>query len=117
MKPKKRFGRPIKIIGSEALQAELLSEDVLKRWSHLSIKNRCLKIKRLYGVDVPVTSLCRFYKRNGLGFRVAKSELYPHNRNLEELQQERYAYAMKLSDFILDNGTEVIYFDESSFHS
>jgi hypothetical protein len=59
----------------------------------------------------------RFYKRNGLRYGMAKSELYPHHKNLDLLQQERIAYAMKLSDFILDDDVEVIYFDETSFHS
>ena len=54
LKTKQRFGRPIKIIGSEDLQAKLLSESSLKRWAHLSIHKRCLKIKNLYGIDVPV---------------------------------------------------------------
>ena len=66
---------------------------------------------------MPKESLRRFYKRNGLGYSPARSDLYPHNKDLNELQQERIAYAMKLSDFILDNKVEVIYFDETSFHS
>ena len=57
LKTKPRFGRPIKIIGSEDLQTKLLSESILKRWAHLSIRKRCLKIKNLYEVDVAVESL------------------------------------------------------------
>ena len=68
-------------------------------------------------MDVPRESLRKFYKRNGLGFSPAKPELYPHNKDLNLLQQERIAYAMKLSDFILDKNVECIYFDETSFHS
>jgi hypothetical protein len=79
--------------------------------------NRCLKIQQLYDVSVPRERLRRFYKRNGLGYSPAKSDLYPHNKDLDRLQEERRNYAMKLSDFILDDNTEVIYFDETSFHS
>jgi len=85
--------------------------------AHLSIVNRCLKIQQLYNVIVPRERLRRFYKRNGLGFSPARSDLYPHNKDLERLQEERHNYAMKLSDFILDDDTEVIYFDETTFHS
>jgi hypothetical protein len=81
LKTKPRYGAPIKIIGSAALEKKLLSETSLKKWAHLSIFKRCAKIKLLYDVDVPVTSLRRFYRRNGLGYRLAKTELYPHNRN------------------------------------
>ncbi len=66
---------------------------------------------------MPRESLRKFYKRNGIRFNVARPELYPHNKDLNLLQQERVQYAMKLSDFILDKNVEVIYFDETSFHS
>jgi hypothetical protein len=85
--------------------------------AHLSLHKRCLKIKKLFDVEVSKPRLMRFYKRNGLRYGMAKSELYPHHKNLDLLQQERIAYAMKLSDFILDDDVEVIYFDETSFHS
>ncbi len=48
---------------------------------------------------------------------MARAELFPHNKDLDVLQQERIDYAMKLSEFILDDNVEVIYFDETSFHS
>jgi hypothetical protein len=89
----------------------------LRSWAHLSIYKRCLKIKQLYDVHVPKESLRMFYKRHGLGYNVAKGDLYPHKKDPDALQQERQAFAMKLSDFILDENTEVIYFDETSFHS
>ena len=76
-----------------------------------------MKIKKAYGVEVPKETLRRFYKRNGLGYSPAKADLYPHKKNLEELHQERISYAMKLSNFIVDSNTEVLYFDETSFHS
>jgi hypothetical protein len=85
--------------------------------AHLSLHKRCLKIKKLYDVEVSKPRLMRFYRRNGLRYGIAKSELYPHTRDLDELKQERIAYATKLSDFIFDDDVEVIYFDETTFHS
>ena len=76
-----------------------------------------MKIQQLYGYRIPSATLRRFYLRNELKYTTAKAELYPHNYDLDALQQERIDYAMKLSDFIFDKATEVIYFDETSFHS
>ena len=53
LKTNRRSGPPRKLIGSEDVQAKLLSEDCLKRWAHLSIRKRCVKIKSVYDVDVP----------------------------------------------------------------
>ena len=117
LKTRKRLGRPTKVIGSEELQNTLLSEACLTRWAHHSIYKRCVKIKQLYNVDVPKETLRRFYKKNGLGYSPARAALYPHKKDLDVLEEERQAYAMKLSEFIVDEGVEVIYFDETSFHS
>ena len=47
LKTKNIPGRPRKLIGSSELQRILLTEECLKRWAHLSIIKRCLKIKKL----------------------------------------------------------------------
>ena len=86
LKTKKRFGRPKKLIGSEQLQKILLSEECLKNWAHYSIYKRCVKIKQIYNVEVPKETLRRFYKRNGLGYSPARAALYPHNKDLNELE-------------------------------
>ena len=72
---------------------------------------------QVYDVSVTKDTLRRFYKRNGLGYNSARADLYPHNKDPDVLRRERQEYAMKLSDFILDANTEVIYFDETTFHS
>jgi len=117
LKTKKRPGRTRKVIGSHELEQTLLSDRCLKQWAHLSVYKRCVKIKQLYDVHVPKESLRQFYIRHGLGYKAAKGDLYPHGKDLNELNQEQQAFAMKLSDFILDGNTEVIYFDKTSFHS
>ena len=116
LKTKPRMGRHRKIIGSKELEQVLIGEDCLRRWAHLSLVKRCVRIKQLYGFDVAKSTLHQFYHRNGLGYKAAKAALYPHNKDLDELQRERMEFAMKLSDFILDANTEVIYIDETSFH-
>ena len=81
------------------------------------MRQRCGKIMQVYDVSVTKDTLRRFYKRNGLGYTSARAALYPHNKDPDVLRRERQEYAMKLSDFILDANTEVIYFDETTFHS
>ena len=76
-----------------------------------------MKIQQLYGVSVNKDTLWRFYKRNGLGYNSARADLYPHNKDPDVLRRERQDYAMKLADFIVDKDSEVIYFDETTFHS
>ena len=85
LKTKKVSGRKRKRIGSDELEKILLSEDCLRRWAHLSIYKRCVKIKQLYNVTVAKETLRRFYKRNGLGYSPARSDLYPHNKDLDRL--------------------------------
>jgi hypothetical protein len=117
LKIKKRTGGTRKVIGSPKLEKILLSEKCLKQWAHLSIYKRSLKIKQLYNVHVPKETLRRYYKRHDIRDNVAKGDLYPHKKDEHQLCEERQAFAVKLSDFILDENTEVIYFDETSFHS
>ena len=117
LKTKAKSGRPRKVIGSPEINRRLLSQRFLKNWAHLSIYARSLKIKQLYGVHVPTETLRQFYRRNQLRFNVAKAEFYPYKKDLNQLQNERYEFAMKLSDFIHDPNVEVIYFDETSWHS
>jgi hypothetical protein len=45
---RKSPGRPRKIIGSPAVERELLSTDCLTNWAHLTIVKRCAKIWKEY---------------------------------------------------------------------
>ena len=87
LKTKKRTGGPRKVIGSNEIEKYILSEECLKQWAHLSIYKRCLKLKQKYNVDVAKETLRRFYKRNNLGYSPARADLYPHNKDLDELEQ------------------------------
>ena len=100
------------VIGSEKIKKYLRSEAMLQRWAHLSLVQRCVKIKRVYNVDVKRESL-----RNGVRNRPVKANLYPHSRDLDELNDERLEFAEKLREYIFDDHTHVIYFDETSFNS
>ena len=85
LKTKKRLGPTRKIIGSQAIEKTLLSDRCLRSWAHLSIYKRSLKIKQLYDVHVPKETLRKFYKAHGLGYNVAKGDLYPHKKDLAVL--------------------------------
>lgn len=62
----KLTGRPILPIGNSDIERHLLSESCLKSWVHLTIKQRCVKIKKQYAVDVGREKLRHFYIRNGV---------------------------------------------------
>ena len=49
--------------------------------------------------------------------RPVKANLYPHDKDLNQLADERLAFAEKLREFIFDDKVAVIYFDETTFHS
>ena len=105
------------MISSDKIEKYLLSEAVLQRWAHLSIAKRCIKIKREFNVDVKRETLRRFYLRSGVKNRPVKANMYPHGKDLDQLNDDRLALAEKLREFIFDDDTHVIYFDETSFHS
>ena len=117
IKPFKAKGKARLVIGSEKIEKHLLSEQVLQRWAHLSLVKRCIKIKREFNVDIKRESLRRFYLRNGVKNRPVKSNLYPHDKDLDQLNDDRLEFAEKLREFIFDDDTHVIYFDETSFHT
>ena len=48
----KAKGRPRTPIGSIEIEAKLLSRQCLHNWAHLTILQRCEKIRRMYNVEV-----------------------------------------------------------------
>jgi hypothetical protein len=61
-------------------------------------------------------TLRRFYRRNKIGFRCTKAQLYSYRKDQEELDQERYDYAQQLCEYILDPNCCILYCDETSMH-
>ena len=76
-----------------------------------------MKIMKEFNVEVKRERLRRFYLRNGVKNRPVKASLYPHHKDIDKLNEDRLEYAEKLREFIFDDDTHVIYFDETSFHS
>ena len=89
-------GKPIKTIGSPEIEQELISSEKLTEWAHLTIRQRCLKIKKQYGVDVNRHKLMLFYKRRNVRYLAVKSRYYPHTHKMELLTARRIEFAMKL---------------------
>ena len=111
----KSSGRPLKRIGSPETERYLLSEACLREWMHLTLPQRSVKIKQLYGVDISKYTLRNFYLRNGVKQTPAYAKLYPNNKNPVRLENERIEFAMRMSDWIVE-GRPVIYFDETTFN-
>ena len=96
------------------IERELLSEDCLHRWLPLTLEQRCIRIKQLYGTDVKPWRLHYFYKRNGVVWRATSKNFFPKASRLPELEIQRQNFAWMLIKLIFD-GVPVMYFDETSF--
>jgi len=107
-------GRPRKVIGSPAVERELLSTDCLTNWAHLTIAKRCAKIWKDFKVRVGRHKLTLFYQRNNIRCKATKAKYYPHGRNLELLEARRMEFAMRMTEYIFE-GQPIIYCDETSF--
>lgn len=103
-------GRKIKVIGSEVIERKLLDSVLLTKWAHLTIEQRTVKILRQFKVRVTTKALRLFYRRNKLRYRQTALKYFPHNRNPQQLEQERMEFALMLSDRIA-NGRQIIYFE------
>ena len=99
---KKKIGRPRIIIGSTEIEKELLSEECLKNWAHLSLKKRAVKIKLKYDFTINKESLRLFYKNNRLAFGSARPDLFPHNKDLRLLEEQRQDFAEKMVNWTYD---------------
>jgi hypothetical protein len=111
---KKRGDRRIRIKSPETEQY-LLSEKCLREWMHLTLPQRSLKIKQIYGVAISKNTLRNFYIRNGVKQTPAYAKLYPNNKDPVRLENERIEFAMRMSEWIVE-GRPVIYFDETTFN-
>ena len=116
MRGEKATGRPIKPIGSKAIEQELLSQSCLEDWTHLNLHKRCERIWKVHKVRVKRDKLRLFYLRHGITCKATSTKYYPHNKNLVQLQEERVAFARQLVDWIRED-KPIVYFDESSFNA
>ena len=116
LKPK-RTGRPVKLIGSQIIEKELLSPKCLNDWAHLSIVQRCQKIQNKYGVLIKRHKLQLFYQRHNIRCKPTHTKYYPHGQNQDLLQARRYEFAMRLTEYIFEQQHPIIYLDQTSFRS
>ena len=86
-------GRPLKVIGSDAIERKLLDPITLTKWAHLTILERTVKILRQFKIKITPERLRFFYRRNKLRYRQTALKYYPHGRNLEQLEAERMEFA------------------------
>ena len=67
---KRRGGRVRELIGSAALEEELLSNKVLQDMAPLNLQRRVDLIRQKWGVSCNKHRLLRFYRQNHLTWRV-----------------------------------------------
>jgi hypothetical protein len=115
LKQGKTTGPKIKLIGSEAVEKQLLSPQLLSKWTHLTLQQRVELILKKYKVKISAHKLRLFYRRNNMRYRQTAMKPYPHHRSPEQLEQERMEWALMITDYIA-NDYPIIYMDESAFN-
>ena len=98
--------------------------------AHLSLRERCQKLNDKYNVSISPQGLARFYKANGIRWRLTKYAYRNEARFEESILEERKAWAVKYHQWVLDNRgvgqtaeeaishpENVVFWDESSFHA
>ena len=58
-----------RVIGSPDVEMLLLSDAYMTRWSSLSLRERCEKIRQKWGVSICWQTLRKFYRRHDIRFR------------------------------------------------
>ena len=91
-----------------------MTKECLKEWSHLSLEKRCARIQQHFDIEVKPDALRRLYLKDKVKIRVNRKDLYPHNKDLNELEELRKEFAVELSDLLIDPSVHVIYIDQSS---
>ena len=73
---------------------------------------RCLKINALKGVNITPYRLKALYSKHNITWRRAYTMRRQEHNNMERLEVERGAFALKLKE-AKDNGYPIVYMDES----
>ena len=59
---------------------------LLRHYAHLTIVERCKRIKERFNVDVARETLRKFYIRNDVKYYRSRPQLYAYGWDLEELE-------------------------------
>ena len=68
------------------MERELLSEDCLRQWLPLTLEQRCVRIKQVYGASVNPWRLHSFYKRNEVIWRPTQKNFFAQAHRLPQLE-------------------------------
>ena len=86
---------------------------MLQKLAPLGIRRRLDFIRQKYGVECSIFKLRHFYKRNNLTFRVASRTWKISEEELNNLNEQRRQFAIKLKA-LKEANEPIIYFDEVS---
>ena len=92
---------------------ELLNPLQLKKWSHLTLKERSVKINRRYNCYTYASKLSVFYRRHGVNHRTNYTSYRGEFEHREAIANERREFAPRLAQHLKDGG-EVWYVDGKS---
>ena len=88
----------------------------MNAWVAFSLTERAEIIQRHWGVKISRSSLRNLYIANGIFYRHSQQIYRAALKNQPRLDSERKEFAQMLATLIVQN-KNIIYIDESSFHS
>ena len=95
------------VIGSPAIEAQLLSSKVLQDMAPLCLHRRVDHIRQKWGVECTSQRLRYFYLKHHLTYRVSSQTWKVDAAELAELNEERHQFALQLRQ-IKESGDPVV---------
>ena len=107
-------GRPRRL--PDHVEAELISREILNDMRFLPLRRRVELIRREHGIEIGASGLGKMYRRHGVKYLQAKVVKRLGNAHEARLEQQRIAFARKLSSLQEQRrGDRIIYMDETTF--
>jgi transposase len=103
-------------IGNSDVERLLLSDEYLRKWGGLTMRQRAEKVRQRFGVRVDHQRLRAFYRRNQVTYRKSYQVYQGEVIDPVGIARLRHQYATKLQ-YLLDQDADVIYMDETAFNS
>ena len=108
----KRYDNKRKVIYDEKFEEFLRSKACLKRWAHMPIGSRVMRIRKVKGIEVTSYRLRAFYKLHKVTYKRAYHLKMQEFEQQPRLRIERRTFSGVIKS-IWEKGLPHIYFDES----
>lgn len=98
-----------------AVASELIKDETLKRWGHLSTLERCRQIRFDYNINISDTTLRTFYKMHGIHYLKASFQRTSKIESGRDKFEKVWRYASELV-VALRAGKNPFYIDQTTFN-